>query len=128
MAQRLVRRLDDDLRQPYQPDEEIKSQIKSVIDGLPPHLQKPNLDNITLYKPGTSSANPFGFSGQIALREQLQMTSGVRQLLRLPPNQITTEMLQAKAVEEGMRTMLQDGVLKALAGLTTLEEVYRVVG
>ena len=56
------------------------------------------------------------------------MTPGVRDMLKLAPNQITTEALEAKAVEEGMRTMLQDGLLKAFAGLTTLEEVYRVVG
>jgi type II secretory ATPase GspE/PulE/Tfp pilus assembly ATPase PilB-like protein len=56
------------------------------------------------------------------------MTLGVQQILKLPPNQITTEMLEAKAVEEGMRTMLHDGILKAIAGITTLEEVYRVVG
>jgi type II secretory ATPase GspE/PulE/Tfp pilus assembly ATPase PilB-like protein len=128
MAQRLVRRLDDKTKQPYQPDEELKLQLKAVIDSLPPHQQKPDLSNLTLYKPGSSADNPFGYSGQLALREQLQMTSGVQQLLRLPPNEITTEMLQAKAVSEGMRTMLQDGVLKAIAGLTTIEEVYRVVG
>ena len=128
MAQRLVRRLDDATKQAYQPDDQLKSQLQAVIDSLPPHIQKPNLDNLTLYKPGSSEANPFGFGGHLALREQLQMTAGVQQLLRLPPNQITTEMLQAKAVAEGMRTMLQDGVLKAIAGLTSLEEVYRVVG
>jgi type II secretory ATPase GspE/PulE/Tfp pilus assembly ATPase PilB-like protein len=128
MAQRLVRRLDDATKQAYKPDQALKGQIKAVIDSLPPHIQKPDLNNLTLYKPGTSPANPFGFSGQVALREQLQMTAGVQQLLRQPPNQITTEMLQARAVEEGMRTMLHDGVLKAMAGQTTLEEVYRVVG
>jgi type II secretory ATPase GspE/PulE/Tfp pilus assembly ATPase PilB-like protein len=128
MAQRLVRRLDDSTKQAYRPDDALKAQIKAVVDSLPPHVQKPNLENLTLYKPGSSPAIPFGFAGQLALREQLQMTHGVQQLLRLPPNQITTEMLQAKAVEEGMRTMLQDGVLKAIAGLTTIEEVYRVVG
>jgi len=128
MAQRLVRRLDDASRQAYQPDEALKSQLMAVVDSMPPHLQKPDMTNLTLYKPGTSADNPFGYSGQLALREQLQMTAGVQQLLRLPSNQITTEMLQAKAVSEGMRTMLQDGVLKAIAGLTTIEEVYRVVG
>jgi type II secretory ATPase GspE/PulE/Tfp pilus assembly ATPase PilB-like protein len=56
------------------------------------------------------------------------MTPGVQALLRLPPNQITIELLETKAVEEGMRTMLHDGILKAVAGLTTLEEVYRVLG
>lgn len=128
MAQRLVRRLDDNTKQPYQPDAELKSQLQGVIDSLPPHQQKPDISTLTLYKAGSSADNPFGYSGQLALREQLQMTAGVQQLLRLPPNEITTEMLQAKAVAEGMRTMLQDGVLKAIAGLTTLEEVYRVVG
>jgi type II secretory ATPase GspE/PulE/Tfp pilus assembly ATPase PilB-like protein len=128
MAQRLVRRLDDTTKQAYQPDAELKSQLQAVINSLPPHIEKPNIDSLTLYKPGSSQTNPFGFTGQLALREQLQMTHGVQQLLRKPPNEITTEMLQAQAVSDGMRTMLHDGVLKAIAGLTTIEEVYRVVG
>lgn len=128
MAQRLVRRLDDDTKRPYKPDDALKAQLKPVIDSLPSDIQKPDLNQVTLYMPGKSVENPFGFSGQLAIREQLIMTPGVRDMLKLPPNQITTEALEAKAVEEGMRTMLQDGLLKALAGLTTLEEVYRVVG
>lgn len=127
MAQRLVRRLDDATKQPYKPDESLKKQLVEVINSMPPNIQKPDINQITLYKPGSSETNPFGYSGQVALREQLVMTPGVQQILRLPPNQITTEILQAKAVEEGMRTMLHDGILKAFAGLTTLEEVYRVV-
>lgn len=127
MAQRLVRRLDDATKQPYKPDESLKKQLVEVINSMPPNIQKPDINQITLYKRGSSEANPFGYSGQIALREQLIMTPGVQQILRLPLNQITTEVLQAKAVEEGMRTMLHDGILKAFAGLTTLEEVYRVV-
>jgi type II secretory ATPase GspE/PulE/Tfp pilus assembly ATPase PilB-like protein len=128
MAQRLVRRLDDSTKQAYQPDEKLKDQLKAVINTMPPHIQKPDLNNLTLYKPGSSQTNPFGYTGQLAIREQLQMTHGVQQLLRQPPNQITTEMLQAQAVQDGMRTMLHDGLLKAVGGLTTLEEVYRVVG
>lgn len=128
MSQRLVRHLDDETKQAYQPDDALKAQIQTVIDTLPPNVEKPDLSNITLYKPGSSEQNPFGYKGQIAIREQLLMTPGIQQLLRLPPNQITTDMLEKKAVEEGMLTMLQDGVLKALAGVTTLEEVYRVVG
>lgn len=126
MAQRLIRRLDDKTKQPYQPDENLKNKLKAVIDGLPPEAERPDINNLTLYKPGSSTENPFGYRGQLAIREQLVMTPGVQQLLRLPPNQITTTGLQAKAVEEGMRTMLQDGVLKAIAGQTTIEEVYRV--
>jgi type II secretory ATPase GspE/PulE/Tfp pilus assembly ATPase PilB-like protein len=128
MAQRLIRRLDDSTKQAYEPDEALKKQLQAVIDSFPPKLPKPDISQIKLYKPGSSAANPFGYSGQMALREQLIMTPGVQQLLRLPPNEITTEALQAKATEEGMRTMLHDGILKAIAGETTLEEVYRVTG
>lgn len=128
MAQRLVRRLDDKTKQAYKPDDALKRQLQTVIDSFPPSLKKPDINQITLYKPGRSAANPFGFSGQLAIREQLLMTPGVRDLLKLPPQQITTETLEAKAVEEGMVTMLQDGLLKAFEGITSLEEIYRVVG
>ena len=128
MAQRLVRRLDQQIRQSYKPDNELKAQLQAVIDTLPAGITRPNLDDLTLYKAGKSEQNPFGYSGQLALREQLVMTPGVQQLLKLPPNQITTEALQDQAVKDGMRTMLQDGVLKAVEGLTTVEEIYRVVG
>jgi general secretion pathway protein E len=128
MAQRLVRRLDDSTKQAYKPDEALKRQLQSVIDTLPSNIQKPDINQVTLYKPGSSAQNPFGYSGQLAVREQLVMTPKVQELLKLPPNQLTTEMLEQKAVEEGMRTMLQDGIMKAIAGSTTIEEVYRVLG
>ncbi|HJQ08472.1 MAG TPA: GspE/PulE family protein [Candidatus Saccharimonadales bacterium] len=127
MAQRLVRRLDDATKQPYKPDEGLCAQLQQVIDTFPPGVERPDVHNITLYKAGSSAENPFGYRGQLAIREQLQMTPGIQQLLRLPPNQITTDMLQKKAIEDGMLTMLQDGILKAFQGVTTLEEVYRVI-
>lgn len=128
MAQRLVRVLDDATKQPYQPDEGLKAQLQQIIDTLPLGVERPDLTNLTLYKPGSSEENPFGYVGQMPIREQMQMTPGVQELLRLPPQQITTALLEQRAVEDGMITMLQDGVLKAIAGKTTLEEVFRVVG
>jgi type II secretory ATPase GspE/PulE/Tfp pilus assembly ATPase PilB-like protein len=95
---------------------------------MPPQVERPDLNQVTLYKPGSSTDHPFGFVGQIPIREQLLMTPGVQQILRQPPNQITTDMLEKQAIQDGMLTMLQDGVLKALRGETTLEEVFRVVG
>lgn len=127
MAQRLVRRLDDKTKVGYKPDDALKKQLYAILETLPKGVEWPNLDQVTLYKPGSSPEHPFGFTGQFPIREQLQMTHGVQQLLRLPPGQVTTDMLEQKAVEDGMLTMLQDGVLKALRGETTLEEVYRVV-
>jgi type II secretory ATPase GspE/PulE/Tfp pilus assembly ATPase PilB-like protein len=128
MAQRLVRLLDPETKQAYQPDDALKAQLKTIIDTLPPGVDRPDVNTITLYKPGSSNKNPFGYVGQTPIREQLQMTPGVQKLLRLPPDQLTTDMLEKQAVAEGMITMLHDGVLKAIAGITTLEEVYRVVG
>lgn len=128
MAQRLVRKLDDESKEEFKPDKELVAQLQAVIDTLPPNVERPDLSNLSLYKPKQTEANPFGYKGQLAIREQLLMTPGVQQLLRLPPNEITTDMLEKKAVEEGMLTMLQDGVLKIINGETTIEEVYRVVG
>ncbi len=127
MAQRLVRRLDDKTKQPYKPDDGLKAQLQSIINTLPTGVERPDINNVTLYKPGKSVENPFGYVSQIPIREQMQMTPGVQQILRLPPEQITTDVLQKKAVEDGMVTMTQDGVLKALQGLTTIEEIFRVV-
>lgn len=128
MAQRLVRRLDDATKQPYHPDESLKSQLQKVIDKLPSQVARPNLNEITLYKPGASAENPFGYGGQLPIREQLLMTPSVQELLRRPANGVTTELLEQQAIKDGMQTMQQDGLLKAFAGLTTIEEVFRVVG
>lgn len=128
MAQRLVRVLDEKTKQPYTPDDGLKAQLQAIIDTLPANVERPDLTNIQLYKPGSSNENPFGYAGQVPIREQMLMTPSVQQVLRLPPNQITTELLEQKAREDGMITMLQDGILKVIAGKTTLEEVFRVVG
>jgi type II secretory ATPase GspE/PulE/Tfp pilus assembly ATPase PilB-like protein len=126
-AQRLIRKLDDTTKQAYIPDEATLRWVKSVIDSLPPHFERPNLDNIQLYKAGHSEENPFGYKGQLAVRELLLMTNNLQQELKKPPLEITTTSLELTAVQDGMITMLQDAVLKALAGETSLEEVARVV-
>jgi len=129
MAQRLVRRLDDSLKQPYQPSQEELQVIHNVLSTLPPG-QQPQIDynQLTLYKPGSSPENPYGFKGQIALREQFMMTDELRQLLERPQAVLSSQEIEAAAVHSGMRTMLQDAVLKVVAGETTLEEIFRAVG
>ncbi|HSX24294.1 MAG TPA: ATPase, T2SS/T4P/T4SS family [Candidatus Saccharimonadales bacterium] len=127
MAQRLVRRLDDASKQAYQPDEATLAKIKAVIDGLPEGIEKPKLEGLQLYKPAPSDDNPYGFKGQMALREQFLMKGKVIEVLT-SGNQPTTQDIEAAAVASGMRTMLQDGILKVIAGETTLDEVYRVIG
>jgi type IV pilus assembly protein PilB len=81
-----------------------------------------------LYSPGGSADNPYGYQGQVALREQFRMTGDIRRLLESRDAVLSSQEIEAAAIKSGMRTMLQDGILKVCAGLTTLEEVYRVIG
>lgn len=128
MAQRLIRRLDDATKQPATPTETEFARIKQVIDSLPQGVERPSLEGLTLYKPGSSAENPYGYSGQIAIREQFRMTGEIRRVLEQHTTVLSTQEIEAAASASGMRTMLQDGMLEVVAGRTTLEEVYRVVG
>jgi len=128
MAQRLVRKLDEATKQPYQPDERLRSRIQEIVDSLPESIPKPDLNNITLYKPGESVDNPYGYRGQIAIREQFSMTGKVRELLESFKLAVSAEQIEAAAIESGMTTMLQDGILKVLDGQTSIDEIFRVLG
>jgi type II secretory ATPase GspE/PulE/Tfp pilus assembly ATPase PilB-like protein len=128
MAQRLVRRLDDSLKQPYAASEAEIEAIRKVVETLPDNIERPNLDGLQLYKPGSSAENPYGYSGQLAIREQFTMNGEIRRLLEQTHTILSTQDIEEAAIKSGMRTMVQDGMLKVLAGETTLEEVYRVLG
>lgn len=127
-SQRLVRRLDDATKQPYKADEATVEHIKKILTTLPDYINKPDLTDVTLYRPGSSEAQPFGYTGQLSIREFMQMSPELQTILRKPAHDITTDELEAAAVKGGMVTMLQNGILRALEGVTTLEEVFRVVG
>lgn len=127
MAQRLVRKLDDNLKIAFQPDAQTLDYIQRVINTLPAEIPKPDMNGLQLYKPGTSTENPYGYKGQIALREQFVMRGKVAELLTTADHP-TTQDIEAAAVASGMRTMLQDGILKVVAGETNLEEIFRVIG
>jgi type II secretory ATPase GspE/PulE/Tfp pilus assembly ATPase PilB-like protein len=127
MAQRLVRRLDDSLKQPYAPSEGEWKRINQVIDTMPASM-RPSTEGLQLYRAGQSEENPYGYKGQIAIREQFTMTNQLRALLENPEAVLTAQAIEEAAVASGMRTMAQDAMLKVIAGETTLEEILRVVG
>ena len=77
----------------------------------------------TLVKGHDTPASPRGYSGRAGLYEVMDITEELRELI---VKRSTSSEIQHKAVEQGMITMRQDGYLKALQGLTTLEEVNRV--
>jgi type II secretory ATPase GspE/PulE/Tfp pilus assembly ATPase PilB-like protein len=128
MAQRLVRRLDPATKVAYEPSEAEWKRINDVVHNLPPSFEKPNTEGLQLYKAGSSEANPYGYEGQIAVREQFTMTDDLRHLLEKPENSLSAQSIEEAANHSGMLTMAQDAVLKAIAGETSLEEVFRVLG
>lgn len=127
-SQRLVRRLDDKTKQPINVPPELESHLKSIIDGIRADVDLSFLPEAKLYKPVPSPENPFGFSGQFAIRELLTMSPEMRQLLTRPAHELSTEVIEETAVRNGMLTMQQDGVIRALRGDTTYDEISRVVG
>lgn len=127
VGQRLVRKLDDATKISYQPDDATKKYIANVLKDLPARIPQPDLNSITLYKPGKSDEAPFGYVGRIVLMEQMQVTPKIQAFLRGDVEDIEVNAIEAAAKADGMVSLEQDGVLKAIAGHTTLEEVTRVI-
>lgn len=112
LAQRLLRKVCDNCAMPYQPDPVVLTEF-----GLP---REGN------YRRGTrcEKCNGSGYRGRIAAFEVLSMTPTIRRLVLAGK---TGSEIKAAAVAEGMRTMQEDGKAKALAGLTTVDELVRVL-
>lgn len=127
IGQRLVRRLDDATKQPYAPDESIKKYISEVLADLPPNISKPDINNLTLYKPGSSQQNPFGYAGRMVIMEQMLVSEQIQVYLRGDLKEVSSEFIEKAAKKQGMVTMLQDGILKACQGVTTIQEINRVI-
>jgi type II secretory ATPase GspE/PulE/Tfp pilus assembly ATPase PilB-like protein len=127
IGQRLVRKLDDRTKQSYKPDAATKKYIAEVLKDLPKGVVAPNLDTLQLYRPGTSEEVPFGYNGRVVIMEQMVVNDAIQAFLRGDEKNVDTDTIEAVAKKQGMVTMLQDGVLKACAGVTTLEEVNRVI-
>ena len=127
-AQRLVRKLDDKTKKQIQPTLEVEKHLKTIIEGIKADVDLSFLNEAKLYAPGSSNENPFGFTGQFAIREMLTMTPEMQKLLSRPSHDLTTQAIEEVAVKDGMLTLEQDGALQALRGKTTFEEIYRVIG
>lgn len=128
IAQRLVRRLWDDSKEAYEPDEATKSYVRKVLADLPENFANaPDLDNFRLYKPVPTEDVPFGYKGRMVIMEQLVVTEEIQKFLRGEIKDVQPEAIERAAQNEGMLTLEQVGVLAALNGETTLEEVARVV-
>jgi type II secretory ATPase GspE/PulE/Tfp pilus assembly ATPase PilB-like protein len=114
LAQRLVRRLCDECITTYQPD---ATQV-AALAGRP-------VERVTLRRgTGCAACRGTGFRGRLGLFELLLVTDAVKEAIATGK---TRAELRAIAVEEGMVSLREDGWRKVQAGLTTVEEVFRVV-
>jgi len=127
IAQRLVRRLDDTTKQEYEPDDATRRWVQQALKDLPAHIDKPNLDTFKLWKPVITEDSPFGYKGRIVIMEQMVVDESVQKFLRGDVAEIHTEVIEIAARAGGMVTLLERGVLAALSGQTTLDEVNRVI-
>jgi len=116
LAQRLVRTLCPRCRVPYQPSAELRQRLAASRVRLS--------DDSVLYRSGGCAAcNGIGYKGRTMILELLVMTDAMRSLVL---RHAEAAELHAEAVRSGMRTMYAHGISKALAGITTTEEVLRV--
>ena len=138
IGQRLVRRVGPKRDAYWSSPLETKSILENVGHLLPKtkeevaqvsadlgykDLPLANQTAYTLVKGHDTPSSPRGYSGRAGLYEVMDITEELRELI---VKRSTSAEIQRKAVEQGMITMRQDGYLKALQGITTLEEVNRV--
>jgi len=115
IAQRLVRVLCPQCRQPYHPDRQSLANI-----GLSPELA----ENQTIYrKGGCAACMNTGYHGRTAIMEIMVMEETLKQIILKTSD---SNQIHQEAVECGMLPLLQDGARKVLEGSTTIEEVLRV--
>lgn len=127
IAQRLVRRLVDSTKEEYEPDEATRNYVKKVLEGVPDDVEHPDLDSFKLWRPVPSDEAPFGYKGRVVVMEQLIVDEEIQRYIRGEIEDIHPEAIEKTAKARGMLTLEQAGVLAALRGETTLEEVGRVI-
>jgi type IV pilus assembly protein PilB len=117
LAQRLARRLCSKCKEPYTPTAEALTQARFPwVPGEPLP---------TLYRPiGCSACSKTGYKGRLALHEVMSVTE---QIERLAVEHASAETIARAAREEGMSMLREDGLAKVAAGVTSLEEIFRVV-
>jgi len=131
IGQRLVRKLADKKEKYYLSKAEIESigktiNLENVLQVLREEKivgKKDEWENIPFYKP-KKDLGEEGFKGRIGIYEVLNVSSAIKDLIIKGG---TTEDMELQAKKEGMLTMFEDGIFKAAQGLTTIEEVLRVV-
>jgi len=114
LAQRLVRTICEDCKEPYVPEKEVLESAGLTMEDIEGHT--------LFYGKGCKNCNNTGYRGRTGIHELLILDDGLRELVLKKAPQAA---LKAKARESGMRTLREMGIIKALQGSTTLQEVLR---
>jgi len=132
LAQRLVRRLCPEKEKYTLKESELKNltkycNLEKILEILKEEKiiqPKDSFKDIVFYRPKPSKECPDGYSGRIGIFEVLPVTETIKELIvkKAPSVQI-----MAQGQKEGMRTMIEDGFIKASQGITSIEEVLRVI-
>ncbi len=125
MAQRLVRLLCPECRKKVKIGADLKSRIEKVLKSISPksNIEIPKSVECVYEAAGCPACNGIGYRGRTTVSEVLEMTKEMEELITRGP---TTSEVEELAISQGMITMAQDGTLKVLDGITTMEEVERV--
>jgi len=132
MAQRLVRRFYSEREKYTLKDSELENLAKycdldkvlKVLKEEKAVSPRATFKNIPFYRPKPTKECPEGYSGRIGIFEVLNVTETIKELI---VKKATTDQVQEQAQKEGMRTMVEDGFVKAAQGITSIEEVLRVI-
>ena len=130
-SQRLVRRLCDSCKERSQPKKEMRELIIEELKKIPEGTEKSASGHLAgkgrdlnLFSPkGCRECGKTGYTGRIALFEVLEMTDELAGIVLGVPSEAN---IAKEGTRQGMLTLRQDGVLKAIDGITTIEEVIRV--
>lgn len=120
MGQRIARKICSHCRVEYVPPAAIIAEIQKILGNLMPK----NDGQVKLYKgSGCDVCGHSGFLGRVGIYEVMPVSDGLAKLIS---ERADTLSLEKKAREEGMITMKQDGYLKVVEGITTIDEILRV--
>jgi type II secretory ATPase GspE/PulE/Tfp pilus assembly ATPase PilB-like protein len=124
IAQRLVRRLCEKCKKEYAPEKHLMERAKMILSEIPKTSKLVPPAKLKFYhSPGCTACKGLGYKGRIGVHEIFMIDEAIEKLIL---KTATTTEIKRQAVASGMITMAQDGVLKALDGITDLEEVFRV--
>ncbi len=125
VGQRIARKICPTCKEEYDPDEEVKKDINNVLGALVPKDSPLKLyrGKTTVNGVECAACGGAGYLGRIGIFEVFPVSTAVARLIAI---RASMEDIQQTAVKEGMITMKQDGYMKALEGVTTIEEILRV--